>query len=65
MVELVGAPAHRSYSSFTSWLSCGKAWQLQRQIRVPETPAWYLCGGNAVHEATEVFDRAFYAEVGA
>lgn len=56
-VELVGPP-HRSYSSFTTWQSCGKQWQLQRELSVPEVPAWYLVGGSAVHSATEAYDKA-------
>lgn len=63
MVELEGPP-HRSYSSFTTWLSCGKQWQLARVAKVPETPAWYLVGGSAVHAATETYDRARYKETG-
>jgi uncharacterized C2H2 Zn-finger protein len=25
--------AHRSFSSFTSWIRCGKAWQLERNYK--------------------------------
>lgn len=64
MVEFPDAPVSRSYSSFTSWLSCGKSWQLARVVKVPETPAWYLVGGSAVHSATEAEDRQRFAEVG-
>lgn len=49
-------PTYRSYSSYTSFLSCGKQWELSRVFKVPETPAWYLCGGTAVHTATEEWD---------
>lgn len=65
MVEFPGTPRHRSYSSFTSWLSCGKAWQLSRAAKVAEVPAWYFVGGSAVHTATEVFDRALFHDAGA
>lgn len=65
MVSIGGAPAHRSFSSFKTWLSCGKQWQLSRLVRVPEVPAHYLTGGSAVHVATEKYDRLFYAETGA
>jgi len=44
---------HRSFSSFTSWMKCGKAWQLERQLQAPQTPAWYFIGGSAFHEAIE------------
>lgn len=64
MVEFPDAPVSRSYSQFTTWLSCGKQFQLARVVKVPETPAWYLVGGSAVHSATEVFDRERFAEVG-
>lgn len=56
-IELAPGPAYRSYSSFTSWLSCGKAWQLSRVAKVTEVPAWYFAGGTAFHETTEWFDR--------
>lgn len=62
-VELEG-PAYRSYSSFTSFLSCGKAWELSRIAKVEETPAWYLAGGKAIHSVTEAYDRARWEERG-
>lgn len=45
--------AHRSFSQFTSWLKCGKAYQLERIVKVPTTPAWYFVGGSAIHDALE------------
>jgi hypothetical protein len=56
-ISIKAGPAYRSYSSFTGWLGCGKAWQLSRLVEVRETPAWYFAGGKAVHTATEVYDR--------
>jgi hypothetical protein len=44
---------HRSFSSFTSWVKCGKAWQLERELRVPSEGAWYFVGGSAFHLAVE------------
>lgn len=53
-----------SYSSFTSWLSCAKQYQLERILGVTAQPAWYFVGGSAVHAATEHYDRTLYAEKG-
>jgi hypothetical protein len=62
-IEIKAGPAYRSYSSFTSWLACGKAWQLARLVDVKEQPAWWFAGGKAVHTATEHHDlRLFEAE---
>jgi hypothetical protein len=44
---------HRSFSSFTSWVKCGKAWQLERELHVPTSAAWYFVGGSAFHLAVE------------
>lgn len=63
-VEIGVGPAYRSYTSFSSWLSCGKAWQLSRVMEVPERPSWWLAGGKAVHTATEVYDRRMYEATG-
>jgi len=46
---------HRSFSSFTSWLRCGKAWQLERGLQAPSEPAWWFVGGSAFHAAAEKF----------
>jgi len=46
---------HRSFSSFTSWLRCGKAWQLERGLQAPGEPAWWFVGGSAFHAAAEKF----------
>jgi hypothetical protein len=48
---------HRSFSSFTGWVRCGKAWQLEREIKAPQSPAWYFIGGSAFHEAVEKYLR--------
>ena len=47
--------AHRSFSSFSSWIRCGKAWELERKLQAPSEPAWYFVGGSAFHIAAEKF----------
>lgn len=47
--------AHRSFSSFQSWVRCGKAWQLERVLKAPSQPAWFLVGGKAFHAAVEKY----------
>jgi len=44
---------HRSFSSFTSWIRCGKAWELERELKAPSDPAWWFVGGSAFHLAAE------------
>lgn len=63
-IEIKAGPAYRSYSSFTSWLSCGKAWQLSRLAEAKEQPAWWFAGGKAVHTATEAYDKRLYETEG-
>jgi putative RecB family exonuclease len=48
---------HRSYSQVTSYLSCPKSYQLARIVKVPETPAWYLAAGSAVHACLEAITK--------
>ena len=50
-------PEHVSYSSLTTWLSCGWQYYLTRLKKVPEESAWWVFGGSAVHRATEEYDR--------
>jgi len=47
--------AHRSFSSLTSWIRCGKAWQLERELQAPSEPAWWFVGGSAFHTAAEKY----------
>ena len=47
------APAHRSWSQIHTYQSCPKSYQLTRILRAPETPAWYLAGGSALHDVIE------------
>lgn len=53
-----------SYSSFTSWLRCGKAFQLERILGVKAKPAWYFVGGSVVHTVTEQYDLALFRAEG-
>lgn len=55
---------HLSYSSLTSYLKCGKAYELSRILKLPERPMWSSIGGRAVHEATEDRDRKRFKETG-
>jgi hypothetical protein len=48
---------HRSFSSFASWVRCGKAWQLERGFAVQTEPAWWFVGGSAFHTACERYLR--------
>lgn len=50
-------PEHISYSSLTTWLSCGWSYYLNRVKKIQELPAWWFYGGSAVHRATEEWDR--------
>lgn len=49
-------PEHTSYSSLTTWLSCGYRYYLSRIAKVEEQPATWTLGGSAVHRATENYD---------
>jgi hypothetical protein len=53
---------HRSFSAFTSWLRCGKAFQLERNLQAPSEPAWYFVGGSAFHSAAEKYLLAKHQE---
>jgi len=49
--------ANWSFSRYTSYLRCGKGYELDRVMKAPRLPGWYLVGGSAVHEVTEALDR--------
>lgn len=49
-------PEHTSYSSLTTWLSCGYKYYLSRIVKVEEPPSTWAIGGSAVHKATENYD---------
>lgn len=52
-------PGHLSHSALTTYLQCGHKYYLSRVVKDTETPAWWFIGGNAVHTATENFDRKY------
>ena len=60
MVNIGGTelPGYVSYSQLTTWLSCGWQYYLTRALKTPEEPSWWLVGGSALHEATELYDKA-------
>jgi hypothetical protein len=49
-------PPHISYSALSTFNDCGHKYYLTRMVGVPEHPAWFLIGGNAIHRATEIYD---------
>lgn len=55
-------PDYASYSSLTTFTECGWQYILTRAMKVPEKPAWWFIGGNAVHEVTEALDRQWVKE---
>lgn len=55
-VELGAGPDYVSFSQLTTWLKCGRAYYLGRVQKVPETPAFYLAGGSAVHASCDAVD---------
>jgi len=57
-------PGHTSYSQLNAFLRCGKAYQLQRIIGLPESAAWWSIGGSAFHSATEDNDKRRFAITG-
>lgn len=59
LVNGYALPAHLSHSALTTFLSCGHKYYLSRVVNEPEIPAWWFIGGNAIHTATENFDRLY------
>ena len=55
-LEALTGSKYLSFSSLESWLSCGEKYRLQKVVGVHQQQAWYLLGGSAVHEATEMLD---------
>lgn len=53
---LTGKP-YLSYSAIDSYLTCGERFKLERIVGLQSGDAWYLYGGSAVHEATELIDK--------
>lgn len=54
-LDIQGRPF--SYSAFSTWLSCGKRFELERLRGVQRIPAWYNVGGTVFHEWAEAYDR--------
>lgn len=60
MIKIDGTelPGYVSHSQLTTWLSCGWQYYLTKVNNVDEEPAWWFVGGSALHEATELYDKA-------
>jgi ATP-dependent helicase/DNAse subunit B len=60
MIELQGykIPGHISYSAFTTYITCGYQYYLNRLLQLPEEPSVWSAGGRAFHSATEEWDKA-------
>ncbi|NJP50060.1 PD-(D/E)XK nuclease family protein [Streptomyces sp. SBST2-5] len=54
-------PDHISHSSREALERCAKQYFLTRVAKAPQTPALWLAGGSAVHEATENYDLLAFA----
>ena len=50
--------------ALTTYLDCGWKYYLTRVEKLTETPAWYFCGGSAVHTATEMYDKELFETEG-
>lgn len=59
-LEQVTGKNYVSHSALNTWLSCGWQFYLSRIQKVPEAPSYWLAGGKAVHESTELYDRLYY-----
>lgn len=57
-MESTERTSYFSYSSLNDYHSCPKQYELKRVRGVTEGPTWWLLGGKAVHEVTEVWDVA-------
>jgi hypothetical protein len=49
-------PKHASNSAISAYTRCAKAYELDRVLKFPQPPAWYLIAGSAVHTAAEHWD---------
>ena len=56
LLELTGSGS-LSYSSLDTLLTCGEKYRLTKVLGAPQSDAWYLFGGSAVHDATEMLDK--------
>ena len=53
----MSVPRHASYSQVSSYLTCGKQFQLERVVGVKGKPALYFAGGTTFHLLAEQYDR--------
>lgn len=49
---------HRSVSQLLSYASCSEKYRLERIARVPQRPAAWTIGGNAVHTGIEEWEKS-------
>lgn len=54
-------PAHLSHSTVSSYRMCGKKFELTKVLHKEEKPGLAAIGGNAVHTATEGYDKGEWA----
>ena len=52
---------HLSHSQLTSWLRCGKAYELNRIMKAPRQPAVWTAAGVALHETLDNINRSYVA----
>lgn len=50
--------SHVSHSQLTSWLRCGKAYELSRLKHAPRVPAVWTASGVALHEVIDLINKA-------
>ncbi len=53
-------PDHLSWSQISSWLYCGKQYELTRLKRLQEQPSVWLAAGVAVHKVLENINLAYW-----
>jgi len=59
---ITNIPAHRSWSQVHTYQACPKQFQLTRIVKAPETPAFYLAGGSALHTVIEQINHRIWQE---
>jgi hypothetical protein len=55
-LEQITGKNYVSHSAMSTWLGCGWQYYLTRVQHVAEAPSYWLAGGKAVHECTEIYD---------
>lgn len=56
MPETKAGPT-RSHSQLSSWLDCGRAYELGRILGIPRRPGVWFPAGTAVHASVERYLR--------